>query len=86
MKKYCRIQKYDPKVTEPPYEFITLEEKVEVSEPVSLDDGGKTFAGRLTRMCDNLGYKFRFYSLSPKQEDVDYDVIVRGELEDILGI
>jgi hypothetical protein len=63
MLKRCRIQKYDPAVTEAPFRFITLVECAEVNEPEGLNDGGSEFANRLADMCQARGYKFRFYSM-----------------------
>jgi len=63
MLRRCRIQKYDPAVTEAPFRFITLVECAEVDEPEGLKDDGNEFANRLANMCWVLGYRFRFYSL-----------------------
>ena len=78
----CRIQKYDPAVTEPPHTFITLGE-VTVDAPE--DDDGTLLYMNLHAACMRLGYSFRFYSLSldPKYH---FDIVVRGELENKLGI
>lgn len=84
MIKKCRIQKYDPNITKPPFKFITLVEEVEVDEPDN-DPGGSEFAFRLWDICDRLGYEFRFYSTSGAK-GIDFDIVVRGELEDKLGI
>ena len=84
MIKKCRIQKYDPNVLEPPYEFITLVDLIEIVKPDN-DPGGSEFAFRLWDICDNLGYDFRFYSTSDV-EGIDFDITVRGELEDKLKV
>lgn len=63
MLKHCRIQKYDPAVTEAPFRFITLVDCAEVDEPEGLNDGGNEFAYRLADMCRSHGYRFRFYSI-----------------------
>lgn len=63
MLRRCRIQKYDPAVTEAPFRFITLVECAEVNEPEGLNDSGNEFANRLADMCDARGYRFRFYSI-----------------------
>lgn len=81
MLRHCRIQKYDPAVTEAPFRFITLVECVEVEEPEGLNDGGNEFAHRLWAMCDDLGYKFRFFSIhrqegrAPGLKKVKLDVV-----------
>lgn len=84
MIKKCRIQKYDPNVLKAPYEFVTLIEEVEVYQP-EFDSSGIQFANNLQCRCYDLGYSFRFYSTS-SVEGIDFDIIVRGELEDKLGV
>lgn len=70
----CRVQKYDPSVTEPPYQFITLSEFTCEGRDND-DEGGWYFALRLKEECMKQGYIFKFYSLS-RHEDYDFDVIV----------
>jgi hypothetical protein len=84
MKKVIRIQKYDPSITEAPFEFITLVDRIEFDEP-EVNDAGVTRAEILREICAEHGYTFRFLSGS-KEPGIDYEVTVRGELEDKLNI
>ena len=76
-RKRCRVQKYDPAVTEPPYTFIELD-SFEVIEP-DVDTLGEELYERLAGGCRMLGYRMKFYSLSTSDydyEEYDYDVTV----------
>ena len=81
----CRIQKYDPEVLKSPYKFITLVDCVEIDKPENDPDGTKFFTNAMIK-CDELGYELRFYSLCSDDPNIDFSIVVMGELEDILGI
>ena len=69
----CRIQKYDPDITEPPFEFIDLGE-FECHKPED-DRLGEQFALILSRECALQGFAFKFYS-SSSDDNYDFDVVV----------
>ena len=69
----CRVQRYDPDVTEPPFEFITLGE-LEIDKP-DVDYLGEQFAENLSKGCYEAGYAFKFYSLSD-EDDYVFNVTV----------
>ena len=73
----CRVQQYDPAVTEPPLQFVTLNE-FECHQPED-DYLGERFCMILHSNCWRLGYSMKFYSNSD-DENYDYDVVVEGEL------
>ncbi len=77
----CRIKKYDPAVTAPPYEFITLGDFT-CEERDSNDEGGVEFYRQLSIHCIKQGYRIKFYSIS-KHIDYDFDVVV---LDDDLAL
>lgn len=79
----CIIEKYDPEQLEAPFRFIKVGEG-EVDDP-QLNDGGVELAARLNEMCRAQDFKFRFYSTS-QVPGFDFVIVVRGELEDKLGI
>ena len=78
MKKKCKIVRYDETCTKPPYLNIKLNE-MEVNQPEN-DDGGVRFASILREGCANLGYQFKFYSMTD-EENYDYEVFVFGPME-----
>lgn len=68
----CLIQRYDPKVTEPPFTFINLAE----CEIEDTDDGLKLH-GRLVDATLEAGYRFKFYSLCLDDSGYKYAITVR---------
>ena len=76
----CRLQQYDPAVTEAPFKFITVGEITLDRLSREQDKLGEQFASDLWSECKELGHSFRFYSGSDS-DDYDYDVVVRGEFE-----
>ena len=72
--KKCRIQRYDPAVTEAPFTFITLDEFT-CYRP-TIDDQGETFFVILNHECSDRNLQFKFYSMS-NHENFDYDVVVK---------
>ncbi len=72
----CRIRMYDPAVTEPPLQFIELDE-MEVEKP-DVDHLGERFYLALRLGCSQKGYCMKFYSMSDS-DDYDYDVCVLDE-------
>ena len=73
----CRVQKYDPAVTEPPLQFIYLDE-FECERPVD-DRLGERFYLILHQQCAKLGHDFKCYSMSTSDR-YEYDVVVYGEM------
>ena len=73
--KRVKIQKYDPAVREAPFQFITLD-VIELK---------KVNYETLAAACHARGYDFRFYYLC-SEPGIDFAAIVRGELEDAMGI
>lgn len=65
----CKIKRYDPNVTEPPFQFIDLDQfecQDAENDQLYLD---------LFHTCRKMGYEMKFYSLS-SDSDFDYDVTV----------
>lgn len=69
----CKIKMYDPAVTEPPLQFIELDE-FECLEPL-VDGTGTEFATVFRRECLKKGYSMKFWSLA-SEKGYDYDVCV----------
>lgn len=83
-----RIQKYDPAVLEAPFQFITLHEyTLSDSEEriVNGSDDGVATSSLWRKICQERGESYRFWSMS-SAVGFDFDITVRGELEDIKGI
>jgi len=72
--KRCRVQKYDPAVTVPPLQFITVGE-FECEQPED-DYLGENFYIILGSKCAELGFVLKSYSFST-DDNFDYDVTVR---------
>jgi len=72
-KKKCIISRYDEKITEPPFLTIKIDE-IEVLQPEK-DYLGEEFCIRLKHGCRNMGYQFRFYTMS-KNGNYDYEIVV----------
>lgn len=70
----CLIQRYDPEVTEAPFEFITLGE-MEVFEELA-KPGHSNFYNVLYSACLQHGYRFKFYSMAFDDSEFYYHVIV----------
>ena len=70
----CRVKKYDPNITKPPYKFIILGEFTCQPKDEN-DDYGVEFYARLAGKVREQGYGFKFYSLSIS-EHYDFDVVV----------
>ena len=76
----CRIQKYDPAVTEAPFTFITLGEfTTVVKEAKDFPEGtgwhivGAQHYFAFRDACDDKGFSFKFFSTS-SEPGYDYDV------------
>ena len=65
----CKIQKYDPAVTEAPFQMIDVE-TIEVNEPEFY-----SFAAA----CRERGYQFKFFTLG--DNECDFIIVVYGEFE-----
>lgn len=73
----CKIKRYDPAVTEPPLQFVELDE-FEIKEPTGFekpDDKNELRYQLLRDQCYEMGYRFRFYSKSDT-DGFDFDVVV----------
>jgi hypothetical protein len=72
----CKVQQYDPSVTESPFEFIDLFDLVfEHTKEDSL-------SFRMKRECERHGRLFKFYT-SSDTEDYNYIIVVHGSNEEI---
>ena len=71
----CKIQKYNPTITEPPFEFIGVSVG-EVDEPED-GSGGMELAFNLMELCRSQGFYFWSYSLS-SDPDYKFEILVRN--------
>jgi len=69
----CKISRYDPNITKPPFKTIKITE-CEVDKPDIGDPDGVEFFVRLRNKCLDLGYKIRFYSIT--SIPYDYEIVV----------
>ena len=74
MLKKCKITRYDESITEPPYEFIYLDE-IEVDKP-DQDHLGEEFYRILRDGCRDKGYTFKFYTMCSNDKNYDYQIVV----------
>ena len=71
----CKIQKYDPAVTEAPFQMIDVE-TIEMEDP--RDE--KNMYVYFSTECRNRGYSFKFYTSG--DDECDFVVVIYGEFEE----